>query len=141
MILEANTLIGRYDITNSMIPNNSFHFNDKQKKFYSNVSLNLDEYSKYLNRLLNEYFNEDIYDHFNSKINILSLSEQIKDFFKFISQRYRIIVQIFLQQHLDQSILIASRPLWDKTHDTFLQIKLLKRNIFLLILIFFIYKE
>ena len=138
-----NTLIGRYEITNSMNPINHFHFNEKSNETLSlNILEYFEEYSKYLDRLLNQYFNdENIYENFKSKINCLSLSEQIKDFFKKLNQRYRIIVQVYIQQHFDQSILIASRSLWDKTHDTFLQNKFFKRNIFLLIITFFIYKE
>jgi hypothetical protein len=124
-----------------MNPNISFHSNEKQPKFNLNFFDYFDEYSKYLNRLLNEYLTDNIYDDFTSKITSLSLSEQIKDFFKLISQRYRIIVQVFIQQHLDQSILIASRSLWDKTRDTFIQTNLKKTNISLLVIVFFIYKE
>jgi hypothetical protein len=124
-----------------MTPINDWHFNEK----IENISLNLfdhfEQYSKYFNRLFDEYFNDEIYENFLSKINCLALAEQVKDFFKKFSQRYKIIVQVYIQQHLDQSILIASRSLWDKTFDQFLEKQFLKRNIFLLIIVFFIYKE
>ncbi len=108
-----------------------------------NISIEyFEEYSKYLNELLEKYLNaNDIYDHFKCKIDSLSLSEQIKDFFQNIFQRYRIIVQTFIQQHLHQSILIASRSLWDQNHDQFLQHSFFKTNIFIIIIVFFIYKE
>jgi hypothetical protein len=124
-----------------MNPTNDFHFNEKTENFSLNLFEYFEEYSKYLNRLLDQYFNDEIYENFQSKIICLSLAEQIKDFFKKLSQRYRIIVQVYIQQHLDQSILIASRSLWDKTFDQFLEKQFLKRNIFLLIIVFFIYKE
>lgn len=124
-----------------MNPINDFYLNEK----FDNLSLNLfeyfDEYSNYFNRLLDEYLNFEIYENFQSKIICLSLSEQIKDFFKKLSQRYKIIVQVYIEQHLDQSILIASRSLWDKTFDQFLERKFFKKNIFVLIIVFFIYKE
>jgi len=144
LYLEVNTLIGRYEITNSMNPtNNLFHFNEQIKKFNENISFEyFEEYSKYLNQLLEKYLNDNhIYDHFKSKIDSLALSEQIKDFFQNIYQRYRIIVQTFIQQHLHQSILIASRSLWDQNHDHFLQHSFFKTNIFIIIIVFFIYKE
>ncbi len=136
-----NTLIGRYEITNIMNPtNNLFNLNKQINKFNENISF--DYFQDYLSRLLEIYFNNNqIYENFQSKINILSLSEQIKDFFKQIYHRYKIIVEIIIQQHLDQSILIASRSLWDKNNDYFLQQTFFKKNIFIIIIVFFIYKE
>jgi len=109
----------------------------------TNSNLNKFNYFQdYLNRLLEIYFNNNqIYENFQSKLNILSLSEQLKDFFKQIYQRYKIIVEIIIQQHLDQSIFIASKSLWDKNTDYFLQQTFFKKNIFIIIIVFFIYKE
>jgi hypothetical protein len=120
--------------------NNLFNLNKQINKFNENISF--DYFQDYLSRLLEIYFNNNqIYENFQSKINILSLSEQIKDFFKQIYHRYKIIVEIIIQQHLDQSILIASRSLWDKNNDYFLQQTFFKKNIFIIIIVFFIYKE
>jgi hypothetical protein len=128
-----------------MYPTNDlFHLNQQQiNKLNENISLEyFEKYSKYLNRLLEEYFNDiHYYEYLKIKINILSLSEQIKDFFKKLYQRYRIIIQIFIQQNLDQSILIASRSLWDKNYDQFLQHTFSKTNINIIIIVFFIYKQ
>jgi hypothetical protein len=99
------------------------------------------EYNLFLTRLLNQYLNHQIYDYLNSKMNCLALAEQIKDFFKKLYQRYKIIVQIFLGQNLDQTILIASRSLWDKSYDTILQKQYSNQTSFALINIFFIYKQ
>lgn len=123
--------------------NNIFNLNEKLNKLNENISLEyFDEYFKYLKRLLEEYFKENfLYENVKCKIIILSLSEQIKDFFKKLSQRYKIIVQIYLQQNLDQSILISSRSLKDQNKDFFLQFYFSKTNIFILIIIFFIYKQ
>jgi len=122
------------------IKNNLFYLNKQINKFNENISFNY--FQEYLNHLLQIYFNNNqIYQNLESKINILSLSEQIKDFFKQIYQRYKIIVHICIQQHLDQSIFIASRSLWDQNNDYFLQQTFFKKNIFIIIIVFFIYKE
>ncbi|CAF4051983.1 unnamed protein product, partial [Rotaria sordida] len=143
---EINTLIGRYDITNRMNPtNDNYIINQRINKISEYISENpfeyIEEYSKYLKKLLNEYIKDDLYENIKSKINSLSLCEQIKDFFKKLNQRYRIIVQVYIEQHLDQSIIIASRSLWDNKYDTFIQETVFKKNIFILVIIFFIYKQ
>ncbi|CAF3412391.1 unnamed protein product [Rotaria socialis] len=71
---------------------------------YENIFEYFEEYSHYINKLLNEYLNDDYHDNIKLKINCLSLCEQIKDFFKKLNKRYRIIVQLYTYQHLDQSI-------------------------------------
>jgi hypothetical protein len=121
-------------------------------KNYSKISLTyleklnkdekiFEEYYSFLTHLLDKYFQEQIYQSLICKINCLALSEQIKDFFKRFYQRYRIIVQLYIGQQLDQAILITSRSLWDKSHDSFLQQIYSKQTIFALVNIFFIYKE
>ena len=124
-----------------MIPSFDYKPNQNRVEKLNKDENAFEEYHFFLTRLLDRYFNQEIYQYFNSKINCLALAEQIKDFFKKFSQRYRIIVQISIGQHLDQTILITSRSLWDKSHDTFLQKQYLKGTFFALIIVFFIYKE
>lgn len=121
------------------INNNLFNLNEKKLKLNENISKEyIDDYYNYLNKLLNEYINND---YIKCKIIILSLSEQIKDFFKNLSQRYKLIIHIYLYQNFDQSILISSTFLSDQLKDFFLKIYFSKTNISILITVFFIYKQ
>ncbi|CAF1552462.1 unnamed protein product [Rotaria sp. Silwood1] len=140
---EVNRLIGRYDIKNQLYPTSIINksVNNKSSYIYENKFEYTKEYSQYINNLLNQYINDYLYDNTKWKINCLTLCEEIKDFFKKLTKRYRIIVQFYIEQHIDQSIIIASRSLLDNKYDTFLQEYLFKKNIFILIIIFFIYKE
>ena len=141
---EINTLIGQYQTTNIMNPIRTIsYFNEQINEILPNQFFQFNEkYLNYLKLLLNIYFNQNnLYQSFQSKINLLSLTEQIKDFFKKLYQRYKIIVQIILQQNLDQSIIIASRSLWNIHLDHFLEQKFDQKNLFILILVFFISKE
>lgn len=121
------------------INNNLFNLNEKKVKLNENISKEyIDDYYNYLNKLLNEYITND---YIKCKIIILSLTEQIKDFFKNLSQRYKLIIHIYLYQNFDQSILISSTFLSDQFKDFFLKIYFSKTNISILITVFFIYKQ
>jgi hypothetical protein len=117
--------------------------NEQIKKFNEKIFYqSFENYSKYLNKLMKIYFNlNDNYDHFKFQIKLLSLTEQIKDLFKKFYQRYRIIVQIYLYQNLDQSILILSKYLLNQNSDYFYQFSFQQKDFFIFINIFFIYKE
>lgn len=118
-----------------------FFFFSKTFSFPLEISFN-EEYSKYFNCLLNLYLKDiPIYDHFKCKIVILSLVEQIKDLFKKISPEKKIIVQIYFEQHLDQTIFMASKFLWNQQLDQHFQYLFFQKNLFILILVFLISKE
>ena len=124
----------------------------KKQFYYLNEQINefnqkefcqsFENYSKYLNKLMKKYFHEnEIYDHFKFRVRILSLTEQIKDLFKKFYQRYRIIIQSYLYQNLDQSIFILSKYLLNQNSDYFYQFDFQQKNFYLFLNIFFIYKE
>lgn len=143
---DRNTLIGQYEISHTFFPRTKqispasfeslmkFH----EKLFFQSFPI----YSKYLHDLFELYFSSiDLYDHLPFQTLLLSFTEQIKDVFKRLFSRYRIVIQTYLYEHFDQSILIASKCLINRNEDYLFEEHLTKRNIRLLITMFFLYQD
>ncbi|CAF1244600.1 unnamed protein product [Didymodactylos carnosus] len=149
---EANTLEGRYEVTHTSQPSSDYSYGIRGRHGGQNGNsgqlhpLNsfkrTNDIETFLVRLLNLYFDDMLYDSVKCKANSLALADHLKDIFKQLGyERYRIICQVFIGQHLDQTIICASRCLWDKSLDGFLEKKYCKGTLFAVALIYFIYKE
>ena len=143
---DRNTLIGQYEISHSFSPrtkqNSPVSF-ESLMKFHEKIFFqSFPIYSKYLHHLFELYFSSiDLYDHLPFQTLLLSFTEQIKDVFKRLFSRYRIVLQTYLYEHFDQSILIASKCLINRIEDYLYEEHLFKRNIHLQITIFFLYQD
>lgn len=143
---DRTTLIGQYDISHRFIPRSKsmsptsfeslmkFH----EKFFFQSFVI----YSKYLHQLFELSFSSiDYYDHQPMQRLLLSFTEQIKDMFKRIFSRYRIVIQTFLYEHIDQSMIIASKCLINRKADYLFEEHLVKRNLHLIITSYFLSQD
>ena len=98
-------------------------------------------FSLFFTRLIDEYLLAQVYDHGQGKSIALAVADQVKDFFKGSSLRHRIVTEIFLGQDLDQSVIIASRALCLRTNDRWIQTSFSQPTLFLLVVVFFVFKD